>query len=153
MSNNFTNKTALCTAVMVCPLLAFLSHADGHTPWLVAALQALLAVIAALVVIVVATLIVALITDIPRYIANRRENRTRLDIEQRFPGTRATPLKSGHWLLTEPRANADAHGHVITRIPAAWKTTEPSVSVRLTDDPSLANHWQASGFDVVELFD
>jgi hypothetical protein len=53
----------------------------------------------------------------------------------------------------EPRANGGVNGHVITRVPAVWKTTEPSVSVRLTDDRVLANHWRASGFHIVELFD
>ncbi|MEW6342996.1 MAG: hypothetical protein AB1704_20235 [Pseudomonadota bacterium] len=51
------------------------------------------------------------------------------------------------------RASVSSSFHVNTRVPAAWKTTEPSVSVRLTDDFSLAKHWRASGFQVVELFD
>jgi hypothetical protein len=42
---------------------------------------------------------------------------------------------------------------VSTREPMAWKTTERSVSVRLTEDPALAAHWRALGFSVIDLFE
>jgi hypothetical protein len=101
MSSDLTNKTMLCTAVTAAIVLAFFIHTDGHTSWLVAAWQATLTVIAAMAAVIVATLLILLIVDIPSYIATKKENRTCLNIEQRFPGTRATRLKSGKWLLTE----------------------------------------------------
>jgi hypothetical protein len=101
MSSDLTNKTMLCTAVIAAMVLAFFIHTDGHTSWLAAAWQAALTVIAAMAPVIVATLIISLIVDIPSYIANKKENHTRLKIEQCFPGTRATRLKSGKWLLTE----------------------------------------------------
>ncbi|MEW6343006.1 MAG: hypothetical protein AB1704_20285 [Pseudomonadota bacterium] len=137
MSNDFTNKTVLCTVVIVCPLLAFLSHADGHTSWPVAAWQAIAVAIAALAVIFAPTFVIALIAGVPLYIAKRKQNRMRVGIEQRFPGTRATYLKSGNWLLTEQstghtRCELERDG--ATRACNCDLPSEAGVSARPSDD-------------------
>jgi hypothetical protein len=47
----------------------------------------------------------------------------------------------------------DTLENMVAPIAQAWRTTEPSVCVPMTEDPGVAALWREAGFDVIELFE
>jgi hypothetical protein len=47
----------------------------------------------------------------------------------------------------------DTLENMVAPIAQAWRTTEPSVCVPMTEDPGVAALWREAGFDVIDLFE
>lgn len=59
----------------------------------------------------------------------------------------------GKWLAWQARAALSAESEAAAGEPVAWRTTEPTVCVPMTEDSSVSAMWRDAGYDVIDLFE